>query len=213
VTNFTAVEGIGVMGIVTAYGEKIEVEVEGYGGAPVPDADEAWSTAFRSAHEGSTMLYVWLDGEFQLCLALTDKVRDGAVHAVAALHAVGVSTTVLTGDADLPMRGVLQATGVKEGIARCKPQDKLSWIRTQQAAGLCTALVGDGVNDSPALKAADVGVAMGVGSSAMAVAAADVVILNNELRRLPTLMRLSRFVRQVVWQNIALAIGIKVITL
>ena len=94
-------------------------------------------------------------------------------------------------------------------MASCKPSDKLRWVKERQAKGEKVALIGDGMNDTPALTECDIGMAMGAGGSALAVKAADVVFLSNELQQIPDLIALSRLVKSLIVQNVLGVIAIK----
>lgn len=166
----------------------------------------ARTRTLREQYTGTTLLYVRVDGTLQGCFSLSDRVRDGARMAVDELQGLGVSATVLTGDNDSAMRHVLRQVGVSSGRSGCKPGDKLRWVLQEQTAGQSVALVGDGINDSPALAVCDVGVAMGAGGSALAVTSADVVLLRDDLRLLPRLLLLSRCTQRIIRQNVCLAI-------
>lgn len=207
VKNFKATEGLGVSGTVEVAGKPVKVEVGNR--ALLSQSETVAVQSFRSRHDASTLLFVKLNGELQVAMALSDTVRANARSAVAALHALGLETVVLTGDNEATMKTVMREVGINEGISKCKPVDKLNWIKEQRREGKVCALIGDGINDSPALRAADVGLAMGAGSSALAVSAADVVFMANDLQCIGTLIRLSRHVRVLVKQNVVLAAVVK----
>ncbi len=141
--------------------------------------------------------------------AVADTVKDHAPEAVRELHALGVQTVMLSGDHPAAAQAVAGAAGVAEAHGQLLPGDKLARIAELQARLGPTAMVGDGINDAPALAAADIGIAMGSAGTDIAMEAADVVVMNDDLRRLPGLIRLSRRTHAVLWQNIVLALGIK----
>ena len=141
--------------------------------------------------------------------AVADTVKDHAPEAVRELHALGVQTVMLSGDHPAAAQAVAGAAGVAEAHGQLLPGDKLARIDELQARLGPTAMVGDGINDAPALAAADIGIAMGSAGTDIAMEAADVVVMNDDLRRLPGLIRLSRRTHGVLWQNIVLALGIK----
>ena len=141
--------------------------------------------------------------------AVADTVKDHAPEAVRELHALGVQTVMLSGDHPAAAQAVAGTAGVAEAHGQLLPGDKLARIAELQARLGPTAMVGDGINDAPALAAADIGIAMGSAGTDIAMEAADVVVMNDDLRRLPGLIRLSRRTHGVLWQNIVLALGIK----
>ena len=145
--------------------------------------------------------------------AVADTVRAGARRAVTELQALGVTTVMLTGDNALTASSVAEAAGITDVRAGLLPQEKLDAVRSLASEGRATAMVGDGINDAPALAAADIGFAMGAAGTHTAMEAADIVIMNDDLLRLPETIRLSRRSHRVLWQNIALALGIKAVFL
>ena len=140
--------------------------------------------------------------------AVADTLKPDSAAAIAQLKALGLRTVMLSGDAELPARAVATELGLDEVRAQLLPQHKLEAIRELGARGP-VAMVGDGINDGPALSAAALGVGMGARGSDIALEAADVLIMNDDLRKLPELIRLSRRTQALLWQNIALALGIK----
>ena len=141
--------------------------------------------------------------------AVADTLRPHAPAAVAQLHALGLQVHLLSGDHPGTAQAIAAQAGIDHAQGGLLPEDKLARLAQLQATGP-TAMVGDGMNDAPALAQADVGFAMGgAHSTAMAMETADVVLMHDDLRRVADTVRLSRTTRNVLWQNIALALGIK----
>ncbi|MCA0326919.1 MAG: heavy metal translocating P-type ATPase, partial [Proteobacteria bacterium] len=145
--------------------------------------------------------------------AVADTLKDHAAEAVRALHGLGLRTVMLSGDHPAAAEAVARAAGVAEAQGQLLPGDKQARVAELRQRLGPTAMVGDGINDAPALAAADIGIAMGAAGTDVAMEAADVVVMNDDLRRLPTLIRLSRRTHGVLWQNIAIALGIKAVVL
>jgi Cd2+/Zn2+-exporting ATPase len=120
---------------------------------------------------------------------------------------------MLTGDNTATAHAIAKQAGVDDTEGNLLPEDKLNAIKgLQQRCGF-TAMTGDGINDAPALAAADIGIAMGAAGTDTAIEAADVVVMNDDLRRIPETVRLSRRSHAILWQNILLALGIKAVFL
>lgn len=152
------------------------------------------------------------DGVLAL-FAVADDVRPSARQAVAELRQLGVTPVMLTGDNEATARNVAGLAGIDEVRAGLLPHEKLDALKRLAAAGRPVAMVGDGINDAPALAAASIGFAMGGAGTHTAMEAADVVIMNDALSRIPETIRLSRRTWAVLWQNIGLALGIKAVFL
>ena len=143
--------------------------------------------------------------------AVADTLRPEAPAAIAQLHALGLQVHLFSGDHPATAHAVATQAGIAHAQGGLLPEDKLRLLADLQTSGP-TAMVGDGVNDAPALAQADVGFAMGgAHSTDMAIETADVVLMHDDLRRLPDTVHLSRRTRNVLWQNIALALGIKLV--
>ncbi|NCT91847.1 cation-translocating P-type ATPase [Cellulomonas sp. APG4] len=170
-----------------------------------PD-DGAAAHVERLAAAGRTPMVVAVDGRVLGVLAVADEVRADAAHAVRRLHAAGVRTVMLTGDAERVAAAVAAQVGVDDVRAGLLPEDKLDAVRELQRAGHVVAMVGDGVNDAPALATADVGVAMGAAGTAVAIETADVALMADHLERLPHGLRLAARTVRVMRQNIAIAL-------
>ena len=146
-------------------------------------------------------------------LAVADTIKASSVQAVAELRALGVTPVMLTGDNLATARTVAAQAGIDEVRGNLLPEDKLQAVLELKQRFGPVAMAGDGINDAPALAQSDIGFAMGAAGTHTAMEAADVVVMNDDLRRLPEMIRLSRQTHAVLWQNIALALGIKTIFL
>jgi Cd2+/Zn2+-exporting ATPase len=145
--------------------------------------------------------------------AVADTIKESSRQAVAELKALGVLPVMLTGDNSATAKTIATQAGIEEARGNLLPQDKLQAIESLQQEHGMTAMTGDGINDAPALAKAGIGIAMGGAGTDTAMEAADVVIMNDDLRRIPELIRLSRKTHAVLWQNISLALGIKAVFL
>lgn len=147
-------------------------------------------------------------------IAVADAVRTTTADAIAALHRMGIRKTVmLTGDDARVAAAVAQRTGVSDVAARLLPDGKVERVKALEAEGFTVAMVGDGINDAPALAAADLGITMGAASSDTALEVADVALLGGDLEQLPAFFRLSQRTMNVVRENIAFAICVKLAVL
>jgi Cu2+-exporting ATPase len=153
------------------------------------------------ASDGKTAMYVAVDGKAAGVVAVADTVRASARQAVRALHALGVQTVMLTGDNRRTAEAVAGQLGMDQVIAEVLPEDKAKKVSELQAAGHKVAMVGDGVNDAPALAQADVGIAIGAGTD-VAVETADVVLVKNDPADVSHSIQLARKVRGKIKQNL-----------
>ena len=168
-----------------------------HGVAVSPDAERQ-----RLLEEGATMIYVAVDGVFAGYLALSDTLRAESAATIAALEAAGVRPVLLTGDHESAAGAIAARLGIREVRAGCLPEDKLEEIGRWQRDGVHVCMIGDGVNDAPALKKADVGIAMGGVGSDIAVEAADIALVDDEVKELPHLMALSRRMMSTIRMNL-----------
>lgn len=159
------------------------------------------------ARAGRTPMYVTVDGAVAGLLAVADEPRPEAAAFVAQLADMGIERVLmLTGDAPQVAQAVANQTGISEVHAGLLPEDKLQLVKRLQAEGLTVAMVGDGVNDAPALASADVSVAMGAAGSAVAIETAGIALMASNLSRLPEAFQLARRVLNTMRQNIAVAL-------
>jgi len=173
----------------------------------IAGTDAATTVADDLAARGRTPLIVVLDGVIAGVLAVADEVRADAADMVAALHAAGVARVVmLTGDGPLVAQAVGAGVGIDEIRSSLLPEDKLHVVTGLRRDGRVVAMVGDGVNDAPALATADIGIAMGAAGSAVAVETADIALMGDNLLMLPAAIDLARRTVRVMHQNVALAL-------
>ena len=162
---------------------------------------------------GTTVL-VACDGVYVGVILVADQVKVGAKEALAKLKAVGVGKTVmLTGDGDAPAAAVAKELGVDEYHSKLLPADKVTLLEQLLEQERPVAFVGDGVNDAPVLTRADVGIAMGAMGSDAAIEAADVVLMEDDLRKLPLAMAIARKTLRIVRENIVFALAVKALCL
>ncbi|WP_454112498.1 heavy metal translocating P-type ATPase [Microbacterium aurum] len=168
---------------------------------------EAAQAAQDLAAAGKTPMIVAVDGRVIGVVAVADQIRQDAPEMVARLHRAGVEKVVmLTGDTRLVAEAVGKATGIDEIHAPLLPEDKLDAVTELQRQGHTIAMVGDGVNDAPALATANIGVAMGAAGSAVAVETADIALMGDNLLKLPEAIGLAKRTVNVMKQNIAIAL-------
>jgi Cd2+/Zn2+-exporting ATPase len=178
--------------------------LEQYG---VADTMGAAGAAEELASAGHTPMIVAVDDTVAGVVAVADEVREDAAQMVADLHKAGVRKVImLTGDAPLVANAIGEATGVDEVHAGLLPEDKLVVVQELQRQGHIVAMVGDGVNDAPALATANIGVAMGAAGSAVAVETADIALMGDNLLKLPEAISLARRTVANMRQNIAIAL-------
>ena len=155
-----------------------------------------------------TVSCVALNGELVGCLGFNDTVRSNAKESVDDLRSLGVANAVmLTGDREAPAKSICEQVGIDTLHAGLLPQDKLELLKELKSNGRVLA-VGDGINDALALREADVGIAMGAMGSDLAIQSADIALMNNNLMNIPVAVKLARKTRSIIYQNLALSIGI-----
>ena len=200
--DFASVTGFGVTA--TVDGRAVVVGRPGFLTEHGIDVGPGAATVQRLESIGRTVVAVAADGRLLGVIALGDEIRAEAVEAVEQLRAAGITPVVATGDNARAAAHVAAQVGIKEVRAGVLPEDKADLVRELQAGGTRVAMVGDGINDAPALMQADVGIAMGGGTD-IAVESADVVIVRDDLRAILTAQRLSRSSYRRTRQNVALA--------
>ena len=157
---------------------------------------------------GCTVVYVAVDGAAAGLVVLSDTLREESAAMVEKLEGLGVAPVLLTGDHESAASAMARRLGIGEVHAGCLPEDKLKWIADRQARGQAVCMIGDGVNDAPALKRADVGIAMGGVGSDIAVDAADIALVDDEVKELPHLLALSRRMMTTIKGNLIFSMGL-----
>ncbi|MGW1610698.1 heavy metal translocating P-type ATPase [Streptomyces sp. NPDC002285] len=207
VRDFMSAPGVGVKAVVN--GRTVEVGAPAHLLADADDADDASpvdALAEELQQSGCTAVLVVVDGAPAGVLGIADRLRPDAAATVVSLTALtGAAPTLLTGDNPRAAAHLAAEAGIEDVRAGLLPQDKLAAVKEMEAAGRKVMVVGDGVNDAPALAAAHIGVAMGRAGSDLALETADAVIVRDELAAVPTTVALSRRARTLVVQNLVVA--------
>ncbi len=163
--------------------------------------------------QGRTVTLLATQAEVLAVFAVADTIKESSREALAQLHALGVASVMLTGDNEATAKAIAEQAGIDDARGNLLPEDKLAAIQELQGRFGFVAMTGDGINDAPALARANIGFAMGGAGTDTAMEAADVVIMNDDLRRIPETIKLSRQTQAILWQNIGLALGIKAVFL
>jgi Cd2+/Zn2+-exporting ATPase len=200
--------GQGVSGEVN--GKRVTVGSHSLFDAEHPHNDEFCRMVSDVEAHGQTAMLLCDGDRVRGYIAVADTARDDSRQAVNALRAMGGTTIMLTGDNATVAKAVGHDVGVDAVRAGLMPTDKVDAVKGLLTRYGSTAMIGDGVNDTPALAAATVGIAMGGAGSAQALETADVVLMTDDLYQLPYAVRLSRFARRLILQNVTLSLGMKI---
>ena len=197
--DFSSITGLGVIGSIqgkhVAVGNAKLMLSEGVG-------TETWTADIeRLQGEGKTAILVALDGELLGIVAVADPIKNGSIEAIRSLHNLGFKIGMITGDNLRTAQAIANKVGVDSIIAEVLPGDKVSEVKKLQSQGEVVAMVGDGINDAPALAQADVGIAIGTGSD-IAIASAPVVLISGDLRGVVRAIILSRKTLKTIKQNL-----------
>ncbi|QLL07715.1 heavy metal translocating P-type ATPase [Mycobacterium vicinigordonae] len=207
VSDFAAVPGCGASGVVGEH----RVEVGKPSWVTRAAACDAILDAARRDGEsrGETVVFVSVDGMPCAAVAISDTVKDTAADAIAALHQRGLRTILLTGDNQSAADAVAARVGIESAIAEVLPEGKVAEIQRLRTAGRVVAMVGDGINDGPALACADLGLAIGRGTD-VAIGAADVILVRDDLAIVPQALDLARATMRTIRVNMLWAFGYNV---
>ena len=209
VEEFNAIPGRGVQGVIDGrafvLGNHRLISEQGLSNAAL----DARLTALE--RQGKSVVVLAAGGQALALFAVADTVKETSRAAIADLHALGVRTVMLSGDNPHTAESIAAQVGVDETRGNLLPTDKLAAIESMLGSNGKVGMVGDGINDAPALARADIGFAMGAAGTDAAIETADVALMDDDLRKIPHFIRLSRSTASILTQNIVLALGIKAI--
>ncbi len=211
VTDFCAIPGYGVSGIVRnvsiLVGKMVFLEQNSI---QIDDKENVIQHINRMEEQGKTVVCLSIDGELAGLIACMDTLKKNSVQAVAKLKARGIKTIMLTGDNKRTAHAIAKEAGIDQVIAEVLPDEKSNEIYKLKEAGNRVAMVGDGINDAPALTAADIGIAIGSGTD-VAIESADIVLIHSDLLDVIKALELSRLTIRTIKQNLFWAFGYNII--
>jgi len=209
--NFERVAGKGARGDVG--GEAVTLGNESFmNESSVALPDEVLARTHLIEGEGKTVIFVAKKGQLVGAIALADIIREESRETIATLHALGLRTAMITGDSIDVAKWVAKELGIDEYFARVLPHEKVGKVKLLQAQGHKVAMVGDGVNDAPALMQADLGIAIGAGTN-VAIESAGIILVKNDPRDIPKIIRLSQLTYTKMIQNLFWATGYNILAL
>ncbi|MBN9236593.1 Cu+-exporting ATPase [Mesorhizobium sp. YL-MeA3-2017] len=206
-TDFEAIPGFGVRARVGA--RRVEIGADRLMAQIGLDVSDFAAVAERLAGEGKSPLYAAIDGELAAVVAVADPIKQSTPAAIKALQALGLRVAMITGDNRHTAQAIGRQIGINEIVAEVLPDGKVEALKRLQAGGARVAFVGDGINDAPALAAADVGIAIGTGTD-IAIESADVVLMAGDLRGVANAIALSKATIRNIGQNLFWAFGYNV---
>jgi Cd2+/Zn2+-exporting ATPase len=160
-----------------------------------------------------TIVFIAVDGNYAGYITIADELKEDAITAISSMHQLNLKTVMLSGDKQQVVDKVARLLGIDEAYGDLLPESKVEKVQELKSAGRKIAFVGDGINDAPVVALADAGIAMGGLGSDATIETADIVIQNDQPSKIVTAIKAGRITRNIVWQNIALAMGVKVIVL
>lgn len=167
----------------------------------------------RYTNKGSTVIYIGIDSKFAGYIVLSDTLREESSQMISKLSGLGVAPVLLTGDNANAAGNIASALKISEHISECMPEDKLKFIDSREKEEKLVCMIGDGVNDAPALKRATVGIAMGGVGSDIAIEAADIALVDDDVKELPHLLSLSKKMMNTIKLNMSFSMGLNFIAI
>jgi len=210
-TDFESLTGRGIVCRVDSNEEILDVAV---GNIKLMDEkgisiDGTGNIVDSFADDGKTPVYIAINGKLEGIIAIADVVKSGSVHAVRGLTDMGIEVVMITGDHNRTAAAIAKQTGITRVLSEVLPQDKANEVKILQAESKKVAMVGDGINDAPALMQADIGIAIGTGTD-VAMESADIVLMRSDLTDVPAAVRLSKATMRNIKQNLFWAFGYNV---
>ena len=200
VSEFSAIPGQGIRAII---GESVVIvgtrQLMARFNVPANRTDEEELTKFEV--EGKTAMMIAIDGKLAAIIAVADTIKESSKKAITALKNLGIKVYMITGDNERTARAIASQVGIDHVFAGVLPENKAEKVKELQQAGQKVAMVGDGINDAPALAVADIGIAMGAGTD-IAIETADVTLVGGELTHIPKAIVLSRKTMKNIRQNL-----------
>lgn len=160
-----------------------------------------------------TIVAIAVNNKFAGYITIADEIKEDAAEAIKQMHSLNIKTVMLSGDKQTVVDDIAKRIGIDEAYGDLLPEGKVEKVQKLKDAGKKIAFAGDGVNDAPVVALADAGIAMGGLGSDATIETADIVIQNDQPSRIVTAIRIGRITRNIVWQNIALAMTVKIIVL
>lgn len=200
--EFEAIAGSGVQGIVLSH--KVQIGTQRWLAELGIDTQSLANHGDRLEALGKTVVWILVDGGVQGIMGISDALKPSSVNAVRTLQRLGLEVVMLTGDNRPTAEAIAREVGIKRIFAEVRPDQKVAQVQAIQAEGKVVAMVGDGINDAPALAQADVGIAIGTGTD-VAIAASDITLISGDLQGIVTTIELSRATMQNIRQNLFFA--------
>ncbi|CAM4084051.1 Cd2+/Zn2+-exporting ATPase [Pedobacter westerhofensis] len=166
-----------------------------------------------AANEEDTVVVIAVDGKYAGYITIADELKEDAIEAVKAMHSLNLQTVMLSGDKQGVVDKIAALLGIDQAYGDLLPENKVEKVESLKNEGRKIAFVGDGINDAPVVALADAGIAMGGLGSDATIETADIVIQNDQPSKIVTAIKIGKLTRNIVWQNIALAMGVKIIVL
>ncbi len=197
-----------IVGVAVLAGNELMLQERG-----ITPSAEGSRAATACAGEGNTLVHVAINGEYAGFIALSDTLRQDSAATISALNEIGLQTVLLTGDRPEAAAHISEELGITQVKAGCFPEDKLNHVAALEASGINACMVGDGVNDAPALKRASVSIAMGKAGSDIAVDAADIALMGEGVGKIPHLVALAKHTMTVIKCNITFSMTLNFVAI